>query len=89
MSGLAGATSPHIYAHLPQHAGAALKPHTQPAARNNGVQRRKAIFAARLRRVPLFRWLLSLLRASQRQQLDRGVVQTALELEFPQVKLLS
>jgi NitT/TauT family transport system ATP-binding protein len=44
---------------------------------------RKAIFAARLRRVPLFRWLLALLKASHRQQLDRGVVQTALELEFP------
>ncbi len=44
---------------------------------------RKAIFAARLRRVPLFRWLLSLLRASHGQRLDRDVVQTALELEFP------
>lgn len=44
---------------------------------------RKAIFAARLRRVPLFRWLLSLLKASNRQQLDHAVVQTALELEFP------
>jgi len=50
------------------------------------IHGRKAIFAARLRRVPLFRWLLSLLRASQRQQLDRGVVQTALELEFPQAE---
>ncbi len=45
---------------------------------------RKAIFAARLRRVPLFRWLLSLLKAAQRQRLDRGVVQAALELEFPE-----
>ncbi len=45
---------------------------------------RKAIFAARLRRVPLIRWILSLLRASQSQQLSRGVVQTALELEFSQ-----
>ncbi len=44
---------------------------------------RKAIFATRLRRVPLFRWLLSLLRAAQGRQLDYGVVQTALELEFP------
>ncbi len=44
---------------------------------------RKAIFAARLRRVPLFKWLLALLKASQQQQLDYGVVQTALELEFP------
>lgn len=45
---------------------------------------RKAIFAARLRRVPLFRWLLAMLNASQRRQLDHGVVMTALELEFPQ-----
>lgn len=44
---------------------------------------RKAIFAARLRRVPLFKWLLALLKASQQQQLDYDVVQTALELEFP------
>ncbi len=44
---------------------------------------RKAIFAARLRRVPLFKWLLALLKSSQQQQLDYGVVQTALELEFP------
>jgi len=44
---------------------------------------RKAIFAARLRRVPLFKWLLSLLKAAHQQQLDYGVVLTALELEFP------
>lgn len=44
---------------------------------------RKAIFAARLKRVPLFKWLLALLKAAQQQQLDYGVVQTALELEFP------
>ena len=44
---------------------------------------RKAIFAARLRRVPLFKWLLSLLKASHRGELDRRVIATALELEFP------
>ncbi len=44
---------------------------------------RKAIFAARLRRVPLFRWLLTLLKAAQGGRLDREVVHTALELEFP------
>ncbi len=44
---------------------------------------RKAIFAARLRRVPLFRWLLALLRAAHEQRLDREVIHTALELEFP------
>ncbi|OQA46995.1 MAG: Bicarbonate transport ATP-binding protein CmpD [Chloroflexi bacterium ADurb.Bin325] len=45
---------------------------------------RKAIFAARLRRVPLFKWLLALLKASPRQQLSHAVVQAALELEFLQ-----
>ena len=44
---------------------------------------RKEIFATRIRRVPLFRWLISLLRASDRQQLRWEVVQTALELGFP------
>ncbi len=44
---------------------------------------RKSIFAARLRRVPLFRWLLALLRAAHQGRLDRGVVQTALKLDFP------
>ncbi len=44
---------------------------------------RKEIFAARLRRLPLFRWLLALVRASEGQRLRSEVVQTALELEFP------
>ena len=44
---------------------------------------RKEIFATRLRRVPLIRWLMNLLRAAERQQLDLEVVKTALELEFP------
>jgi len=44
---------------------------------------RKEIFAARLRRLPLFRWLLALVRASEGQRLKSEVVQTALELEFP------
>jgi NitT/TauT family transport system ATP-binding protein len=44
---------------------------------------RKAIFAARLKRVPLFRWLLALIRAANKQRLDLGIVETALELEFP------
>ncbi|WP_083760329.1 AAA-associated domain-containing protein [Roseiflexus castenholzii] len=46
-----------------------------------GVRRRPRLSA---RRAPLFRWRLSLLWSSQRQQLNRGVVQTALELAFPQ-----
>lgn len=43
---------------------------------------RKEILATRARRLPLFRWLLDLLRASERQRLKVGVVKTALELEF-------
>ena len=44
---------------------------------------RKEIFATRIRRVPLFRWLLSMLKASERNQLRAEVVLTALQLEFP------
>jgi NitT/TauT family transport system ATP-binding protein len=44
---------------------------------------RKEIFATRVRRVPLFRWLLALLRASERSSLRWEVVKMALELEFP------
>ncbi|MBX3057154.1 MAG: AAA-associated domain-containing protein [Anaerolineae bacterium] len=43
---------------------------------------RKEIFATRIRRLPIFKWLLAMLRATERKQLDWGVVQTALELEF-------
>ncbi len=44
---------------------------------------RKEIFATRLRRVPIVRWLMGMLSASERQQLKWDVVRTALELEFP------
>lgn len=44
---------------------------------------RKDIFATRVRRLPLFHWLLTLLRASEKQRLRWEVVKTALELEFP------
>jgi NitT/TauT family transport system ATP-binding protein len=44
---------------------------------------RKEIFATRLRRVPIVRWLLAMLRAANQQRLDREVVETALGLEFP------
>jgi NitT/TauT family transport system ATP-binding protein len=43
---------------------------------------RKEIFATRIRRLPMFRWLLSMLQASHEKRLDWGVAQTALELEF-------
>lgn len=44
---------------------------------------RKEIFSMRIRRLPLFKWLEALLRASASQRLQREVVQKALELEFP------
>jgi NitT/TauT family transport system ATP-binding protein len=44
---------------------------------------RKEIFATRIRRVPIVRWLMAMLRASEKQQLRREVIQTALGLEFP------
>jgi len=44
---------------------------------------RKEIFATRLRRLPMFRWFLTMLRAANQNRLDWKVVQTALELEFP------
>jgi NitT/TauT family transport system ATP-binding protein len=44
---------------------------------------RKDIFASRVRRLPLFRWLLTLLRTSEKQRLRWEMVKTALELEFP------
>jgi len=44
---------------------------------------RKEIFATRIRRMPLFKWLLALLRAADKQKLERDIIQTALELEFP------
>jgi NitT/TauT family transport system ATP-binding protein len=44
---------------------------------------RKEIFSARVRRVPIFRWLLAMLNAADRRQLGAGVVKTALQLDFP------
>jgi len=44
---------------------------------------RKEIFASRARRLPMMRWLLSMLRAAEKQQLKLHVLQTALSLEFP------
>lgn len=47
------------------------------------IQARKEIFASRARRLPLMRWLLKMLSNSERYQLKRSVIQTALSLEFP------
>ncbi|MEW6387002.1 MAG: nitrate/sulfonate/bicarbonate ABC transporter ATP-binding protein [Thermodesulfobacteriota bacterium] len=46
------------------------------------IRSRKEIFATRIRRLPLFQWLRSMLGAADRKQLEWDVVQKALELEF-------
>jgi NitT/TauT family transport system ATP-binding protein len=47
------------------------------------IQARKEIFATRIRRLPLFKWLLAMLQAADTHQLERDVLTTALELDFP------
>ena len=44
---------------------------------------RKEIFATRIRRLSLVRWLTTMLTHSENHALDWDVIQTALELEFP------
>ena len=44
---------------------------------------RKEIFASRIRRLPIFKWLVTMLHAAGKKQLQWDVIQTALELEFP------
>jgi NitT/TauT family transport system ATP-binding protein len=44
---------------------------------------RKEIFATRIRRLPMFRWLLHMLEKSDTHTLEWDVIQSALELEFP------
>jgi len=46
------------------------------------IRARKEIFATRIRRLPLFKWLLAMLRATDKKQLEWDVIQKALELEF-------
>lgn len=46
------------------------------------IRARKEIFATRIRRLPLFRWLIAMLKAAHNKQLEWDVIQTALELEF-------
>jgi NitT/TauT family transport system ATP-binding protein len=48
-----------------------------------GILARREIFASRIRRVPIFRWLLGLLTAADSHQLGTEVVTAALELDFP------
>lgn len=51
-----------------------------------GILARKEIFAARLRRLPIFRWLFELLEAAEGKRLRGEVVRRALELEFPRAE---
>lgn len=44
---------------------------------------RKEIFASRARRIPIMRWLITMLQASEKHELKWNVIQTALSLEFP------
>jgi NitT/TauT family transport system ATP-binding protein len=44
---------------------------------------RKEIFATRIRRLPMFQWLLAMLRAADTHQLDKDVVSAALARDFP------
>jgi NitT/TauT family transport system ATP-binding protein len=49
-----------------------------------GILARKEIFATRIRRLPFFKWMLTMIGKADRRQLKWEVVQTALELEFPE-----
>jgi len=44
---------------------------------------RKEIFASRAKRLPIINWLLKMLRVSEKKQLKRAVVLSALSLEYP------
>lgn len=44
---------------------------------------RKEIFSMRIRRLPLVRWLTSMLQRAGKHALEWDVVKMALELEFP------
>ena len=44
----------------------------------------EGILATRIRRLPLFKWLLALLNASKNKRLEWSVILAALSLEFPQ-----
>jgi len=43
---------------------------------------RRKIFATRICRLPLFRWLLDMLQAAHKQELERDIIYMALELQF-------
>jgi NitT/TauT family transport system ATP-binding protein len=43
---------------------------------------RKEIFATRIRRLPMFKWLLAMLRVADKHRLEKDVINTALKLDF-------
>ncbi len=44
---------------------------------------RKEIFSTRIRRLPIFQWLINMLHLAENQSLKRDVVRAAIELELP------
>lgn len=48
------------------------------------IQARKEIFAARIRRLPLMRWLMTMLNNSENRALNWNIIYDALESEFPE-----
>ncbi|MEW6380153.1 MAG: nitrate/sulfonate/bicarbonate ABC transporter ATP-binding protein [bacterium] len=47
------------------------------------IPARKEIFATRIRRLPIFKWLMAMLYVSDRKQVGWDIVQSELEVEFP------
>jgi len=47
------------------------------------IPARKEIFATRIRRLPIFKWLMAMLYVSDKKQVDWDIVQSELEVEFP------
>ena len=47
------------------------------------IQARKEIFSTRIRRLPMFHWLLNILVKADKHELEWDVIQSALELDFP------
>ncbi|MGA1845359.1 MAG: nitrate/sulfonate/bicarbonate ABC transporter ATP-binding protein [bacterium] len=47
------------------------------------ISARKEIFATRIRRLPIFQWLMTMLYVSDKKQIEWDIVQSELKLEFP------
>lgn len=46
------------------------------------ITTRKEIFASRVKRIPIFKWLLNLLQRAEEHRIERSLLHSALELEF-------